>query len=92
MRMLLWDADNKFVSDEFGEIPLVEKPTLPFEFDALRQVIGDEMCIQRGDQRVGITPDEMVEISNFITEMRKQYGVRVLAVPQVQASPRTARP
>ena len=38
MRMLLWDADNKFVSDEFGEIPLVEKPTLPFEFDALRQV------------------------------------------------------
>ena len=80
MRMLLWDADNKFVSDEFGEIPLVEKPTLPFEFDALRQVIGGEMWIQRGDQRVGITPDEMVEINNFITEMRKQYGVRVLAV------------
>ena len=81
MRMLLWDADNHFMVDEFGEIQLDSKPELGFEFNAVRYVEHREnWSIDTNSARNDLSHGQIENILQFISKTRKIYGIKVMAV------------
>lgn len=81
MIMLLWDEHNKFVVDEFGEIPLTKKPKFMFEYESIRYVEGNETwLIDSNGAKNGLVDTEIYQIKVIIKALRDDYGVRVLGI------------
>lgn len=83
MKMFFWDQFNKFICDDFGEIPLESKPVLSFNFDELRLVSGlpsDEAWLKVVENKQLLTPDQIIEVSSFIDNKRSQVGELVMAI------------
>lgn len=81
MRMLLWDVNNHYLIDQHGEINLVEKPNLSFDFVSVRYVEGGEFwTIDSNSARNDLGDEQILEIHEYIKSQREIHGIKVMAV------------
>lgn len=72
MNVLLWDVDNKFLVDEYGEISLDTKPELSFDFITIRYVEGGEFwLIDSNSARNNLGDEQILEIHEYIKHKRE---------------------
>ena len=84
--ILFWDKYNQFVVDDQGEIPLVEKPELSFEFDELvfstdnSQISVREARYSINGEQHSLTVGEVEELREYAANLRANYVPKVFGV------------